>query len=145
MKALSIRQPWASLIIDGVKDIENRTWRTKERGRILVHASKTYDYFALAWITGNQRRRNLVRGRWPTVEPQGALIGTVEVVECLSAAFYVGADISAPPVTPWWTGPYGYVLAHPIKFEKPIPCRGQLGFWTPPKDVWPPEVEDGDR
>jgi len=40
MKALSIRQPWAWLIIHGGKDIENRTWLTKYRGRILVHASQ---------------------------------------------------------------------------------------------------------
>ena len=40
MKALSIRQPWAWLIVNGFKDIENRTWPTKFRGRVLVHASK---------------------------------------------------------------------------------------------------------
>lgn len=38
MKTISIKQPWASLIVEGVKDIENRTWRTKFRGRVLVHA-----------------------------------------------------------------------------------------------------------
>ncbi|NBF09766.1 ASCH domain-containing protein [Pseudomonas sp. Fl4BN1] len=40
MKALSIRQPWAWLIIHGGKDVENRSWHTKYRGRFLVHASK---------------------------------------------------------------------------------------------------------
>jgi hypothetical protein len=40
MKALSIRQPWAWLIVKGYKDIENRTWATKLRGRVFVHASK---------------------------------------------------------------------------------------------------------
>lgn len=39
MKALSIKQPWASLIAQGIKDIENRTWKTKFRGRIFIHAS----------------------------------------------------------------------------------------------------------
>jgi hypothetical protein len=39
MKALSIRQPWAWLIVNGYKDIENRTWTTRMRGEILVHAS----------------------------------------------------------------------------------------------------------
>ncbi|RZJ91586.1 MAG: ASCH domain-containing protein, partial [Chryseobacterium sp.] len=39
MKSLSIKQPWASLIASGIKDIENRTWATKYRGRIYIHAS----------------------------------------------------------------------------------------------------------
>ena len=43
MKALTIKQPWAYLIIHGGKDIENRTWRTKYRGRILIHAAKADD------------------------------------------------------------------------------------------------------
>ena len=38
MKAISIKQPWASLIAYGIKDIENRTWRTNYRGRVLIHA-----------------------------------------------------------------------------------------------------------
>ncbi|HDU8694716.1 TPA: ASCH domain-containing protein, partial [Morganella morganii subsp. morganii] len=40
MKAISIRQPWAWLIVNGHKDIENRSWRTKYRGQVLVHASQ---------------------------------------------------------------------------------------------------------
>ena len=39
MKALSIKQPWASLIAHGIKDIENRNWKTHFRGRIYIHAS----------------------------------------------------------------------------------------------------------
>lgn len=42
MKALSIKQPWASLIAHGIKDIENRTWATKYRGKVLIHASGTW-------------------------------------------------------------------------------------------------------
>ena len=43
MKAISIRQPWAWLIVHGYKDVENRTWATKHRGPILIHAGKTLD------------------------------------------------------------------------------------------------------
>ena len=41
MKAITIKQPWASLIVAGIKDIENRTWKTSFRGRVLIHAAKT--------------------------------------------------------------------------------------------------------
>ena len=47
MKALSIRQPWAWLIVAGYKDVENRTWATDFRGRIYVHAGQRYDNQAL--------------------------------------------------------------------------------------------------
>ena len=40
MKAITIKQPWASLIAAGLKDIENRTWKTNFRGRVLIHAAK---------------------------------------------------------------------------------------------------------
>jgi len=43
MKAILIRQPWAWLIVHGYKDVENRTWSTKYRGPILIHAGKTLD------------------------------------------------------------------------------------------------------
>lgn len=41
MKTLSVRQPWASLLVSGLKDIENRTWAPNYKGRILIHASST--------------------------------------------------------------------------------------------------------
>ena len=43
MKAISVKQPWASLIISGIKDIENRKWKTNYRGRVLIHASNSTD------------------------------------------------------------------------------------------------------
>ena len=43
MKALTIKQPWASLIIYGDKDVENRSWPTSYRGPLLIHAGKGYD------------------------------------------------------------------------------------------------------
>lgn len=43
MKAITIKQPWASLIVVGIKDVENRTWKTNFRGRVLIHASAKAD------------------------------------------------------------------------------------------------------
>lgn len=42
MKAITIKQPWASLIVHGIKDIENRTWLTHFRGRVLIHAAGSH-------------------------------------------------------------------------------------------------------
>ena len=50
MRALSIRQPWAYLIAIGAKDVENRSWLTRFRGRIYIHASKRFDNYAPVWL-----------------------------------------------------------------------------------------------
>jgi hypothetical protein len=53
MKALSIRQPWAFLIVNGFKPLENRTWKTQTRGEILIHASKSFDKAGYTWVRDN--------------------------------------------------------------------------------------------
>lgn len=128
MKALSIIQPWAELIVLGHKDIENRTWPTKVRGWVAVHASKSYS--RAEWEFAQSALddvREFVRWRidLPSIEKAdvafGAIIGTVEIVDCVTAS-----------ESPWFFGKYGFVLRNPVKFDKPIPCRGALGFWEFP-------------
>ena len=115
MRALSIRQPWAWLVVNGYKDIENRTWTSPFRGRIYVHAGRRMiadDYPA-------QRDYILRSG---IVIPEslalGAIVGEVTITGCV--------DLSD---SPWFCGPHGFTLAEPLVYETPIPCRGQLGFF----------------
>lgn len=120
MKALSIRQPWAWLILHGGKDIENRTWNTKFRGRVLIHASKgmtrdEYDDadFALSSINPTLRLP-------PFAELQrGGIVGSVEITDCVSQSN-----------SPWFAGNFGFVLKNPIVMPF-IPCMGSLSFFTP--------------
>jgi hypothetical protein len=77
MKILSIRQPWASLIISGIKDVENRTWRTNYRGPVLVHASLRADDIPSV---------DLVRyyGAFPpSDQARGGIVGVVDIVDCV--------------------------------------------------------------
>jgi hypothetical protein len=76
-KILAIKQPWASLIVHGLKDVENRTWRTDYRGTLIVHASKRGDDVTAAEIA----RRYGVRP--PSLLPEGGIIGIVEIVDCV--------------------------------------------------------------
>jgi hypothetical protein len=55
MKAISIRQPWAWLIVNGMKDIENRTWKTNYRGQLFIHASSKFDNRPLPEIEDQYR------------------------------------------------------------------------------------------
>lgn len=109
MKALSIRQPWCHHILYDGKDVENRTWPTKFRGWVLIHASKGYDA-----VDREDIRENGM--------PLGGICGVMRIVDCVS-------DMQSR----WFNGPYGFVIrdAQPVKF---IPCRGALGFFTPDID-----------
>ena len=116
MKALSIRQPWAWLIVNGHKDIENRQWRTHYRGKILVHAAKgmTREEHGVA-----SRMASELGVEIPDYEDleRGGIVGEVEIVDC------VDVDPS-----PWFIGTWGFLLKEP----KPLPfapCKGRLGFF----------------
>lgn len=132
VKALSIRQPWASLIVLGIKDIENRTWATRQRGTILVHASKGMTRmehedaieFAIASIKADPRNAGSTKIRtlrelgfaYEDLQ-RGGIIGTVDIVDCVSTS-----------ASPWFVGDYGFVLTNP----KPMPftpLKGTLGFF----------------
>lgn len=118
MKALSIRQPWAWLIFNKGKDIENRTWKTNFRGRVLVHAAK-----GITHAEHEEVARKLAfftpKSRIPEINDleRGGIIGSIEIVDCVEKS-----DSS------WFTGPYGFVLANPEPMPF-IPLRGMLGFF----------------
>jgi hypothetical protein len=117
--ALSIQQPWAWLVVNGHKDVENRSWPTRFRGEVLIHAGKKFDPDVMA--TGDWP--------WPDIKQPddfnyGGIVGTATVVGCVTASR-----------SPWFVGPFGFLIrnAKPLPF---LPCRGRLGFFLP--DFSPP-------
>lgn len=138
MKTITIKQPWASLIVEGIKDIENRTWNTKFRGRVLVHSSaKDVPVFSTK-LTNEQfdiYSQNLIDGVVLNMQ-QSVIIGSVEIVDCVINHSSIWADKSDPELwdengNPIYDKPiYNWVLVNPIKFEKPIlNVKGKLSFW----------------
>lgn len=122
VKAISIRQPWAALIIYGGKDIENRSRRTNFRGSVALHASMTIEgdivfdlENALHPCTGRLFRSDAVERRRHLVT--GGIVGVADVIDCVDHY-----------PSEWFFGPYGYVLANarPVDF---IPCPGALGLF----------------
>src|SRR5829696_2964527 len=84
MKALSIKQPWAELIITGAKDVENRSQRTSFRGRFAVHVSlKRASYEDLGLEAIPRDLRDPVKRAWEQNSSAGRVIGTVELVDCI--------------------------------------------------------------
>lgn len=72
MKALSVKQPWALLILSGGKTVEIRSWRTDYRGELAICASRAPDD---VWLKENKEAK-------PTLMPAGAVLGVVNLIDC---------------------------------------------------------------
>ncbi len=123
MYALSIKQPWAWLICAGYKDVENRDWATKVRGRVYIHTGKSWDANAMDYIRKRVKPEIAAKVCKPQLLPLGSIIGEVDIVNCLE--YWSGTKNKSP----WFVGRYGFFLANPVLYEKPIPYKGQLGFF----------------
>ena len=114
--ALSVRQPWANLIVLGLKDMEIRTWATKYRGRLLIHAGTTFDRVAM-W-------------RFPMeTVPRGAIIGSVKLAEILRFTRKTWKEEGDRHLDtgqfPLETA-YAWILEDQRPFSEPIPYKGAL-------------------
>lgn len=151
MKTLSVRQPWAELIVQGRKTLELRTWTIRYRGPLAIHASQTVERAACQ-----------AHGLDPDQVTTGAVIGVVDLVaiEELDAVSYAArqgehlADESFPTAVGAGLAPalgqpqghtptlYGWRLAHPRALTEPVPMRGRMGVFEAP--VTEPERRAGE-
>jgi hypothetical protein len=122
MKAITIKQPWAWLICSGVKDIENRSWPTKYRGRVLIHASAKPAGLLGNLLTNEQRDIVSLDTQINGFEESSGnsrIIGSVKIVDCVQNHPSIWAEKQG----------YNWVLASPYLFPEPIPAKGKLSFW----------------
>lgn len=130
MKAITIKQPWASLIVHGIKDIENRTWSCPKKylgQRVLIHSSGkplNYDNFYDSILTNEQLLALPENKEWKDFSfCTGPIIGSVEIIDCVQNHPSIWAE----------KGVYNWVLANPILYENPIEdVKGKLSFWDYP-------------
>ncbi len=124
-KALSVRQPWAWLIVHGHKDIENRTWPTRFRGRVLIHASKGMtraeyeDAADFAYFHGGVQQMTTFEEM-----ERGGIVGVATITDCTDNS---GSRWHMPDCLG-----FKLVDAKPLPF---VPCKGALGFFDVPADV----------
>jgi len=111
--ALSIRQPWAHHILFDGKTVENRSWITRFRGPFLIHASATFD--------GTAEEKRAFMAAHPH-SLQGGIVGMVTLTDLVTSLD-----------SPWFYGPYGFVLIDPKPLDF-MPCKGKLGFFAPEID-----------
>ncbi|GAA1887657.1 hypothetical protein GCM10009837_06760 [Streptomyces durmitorensis] len=116
MKALTVKQPWADAIAHGAKRTENRTWTTRYRGPLLIHAAVSEDRHAI--LPAGQ---NTARADWP--DYRAAIIATAELADI---HFADGC------CTPWGEPDvYHWQLAGVYALPEPVLTKGRLQLWTP--------------
>jgi ASCH domain len=127
--ALSVRQPWAGLLVAGRKTVEVRRWATARRGRVLIHAARLADPRPEAWARVSDELRPLTR-------LAGGIIGEGELTGCLAYRDAAGfeADVRRHLNEPHWFQPpvlYGFTFhgLRPITF-RPLP--GNVRFFSVP-------------
>ena len=125
---ISIQQPWAWLILNHGKDIENRSeWSYKHRGRVLIHAGLVVDkdisqFPAQNGLSSFRNVRELIEYLGiaiPDDLPTGAIVGEVTIT-----------GVVTDSDSPWFEGQgVGITLEDPLAYDTPIPYRGELGIF----------------
>lgn len=147
MRALSFTQPWATLIIAGIKLWETRTWPAPWLGeRFLVHASKGWskdDREFAAYLAASGILKPEHFGGGPTAKledmPRGMILGSIRVTGCqqnLNGIRGLELELGDFSSGRWFwklTDLYGRPTA--VKLSKPIPAKGSLQFWHPAKSL----------
>lgn len=115
-KAITIHQPWASLIAHGIKDVENRTWTTRYRGPLIIHAGRSLD--SIKSLDLATRFRFGAISDDPKDWPRGGVVARCKLVDIVRDS---PSSWAAP-------GSYHWLLAdvEPVEFR---PCRGFQGLW----------------
>lgn len=143
MKALTVYQPWASLIVAGIKRIETRPMRTGQRDTLAIHAAKASPLQTMAGMPYIDRERVLAivdnELLVPAEDlPRGCLLGTVTVIDCLPAeivgkVYNVGR--AEHQLGDYTEGRYAWVLRDPRQLGWVIPCRGYQGLWNTSREL----------
>lgn len=161
MKALTIHQPYAALIVTPShelphgaipKRVENRTWPTKIRGEILIHAGRSLEWFD--WIDWPRpesltRPNGICHADFPGLT-FGALVGVAKLVDCVP--FDAPEEIAAAKASRPWLGrhahargPFCWILDDVRRFREPIPYKGAQGFYDVPGNLVAAAIRDAER
>lgn len=133
MKAITIHQPYASFVIAGTKHYETRSRNTRIRGKVAIHAGAKEPYQVLKNLPPDMRKKviDLQRELDLLEPPLGAIIGTVEIVDCVQVeALWDQLTSEEISIGDYSAGRFAYVLQNPVMFVDPIPARGAQGWWT---------------
>jgi hypothetical protein len=147
VRALSLSRPWDQLVLAGVKDVENRTWGTRLRGPLIIHAAKSWDPNCVLLLRDLARDGVLTPDDFAAIDgcdlseraPTG-FRGVVTVTDCHEWGTLACVDLRTEaytePCSPWaFDGQHHWVVTDPRLFPEVIAGRGFPGLFTPPDEV----------
>ena len=141
MKALSLWQPWASLIAYGLKRVETRDWTKAHRGATAIHAAKVWGPTQReAWQEfGDDWARELMDASMPTDPPLGCVVAVVDVrdVRLMTPAWIAEQTDMERAFGLWLPGRYGFVLDNVHRVDPPVPWKGGQGYFNVPLGAAP--------
>jgi hypothetical protein len=142
MNALTLWQPWASLMMGGFKTIETRPWATSHRGWLAIHAAKQEPKHVKARFAGSspEYRREISRLFWECLHtmgyhqfhelPRGAILGVVYVTNTLpTKKLRQSVDQYNRAFGDWTDGRFAWIISHGLRFLDPVPARGRQRLW----------------
>lgn len=123
MKALTIKEPWATLIIEGYKEYEFRSWKTNYRGKILIHAGKSLE------------KNQVKKFKEYNLEYScGEIIGEADLVDCIKVTDEFDNELKKKNSLVYGNSGhvqnYGWKLENIKKYDKKIKVNGKLGLWN---------------
>lgn len=122
MKCLTIKEPWASLIINGYKKYEFRTWKTSYRGKILIHAGKTFD-----------KNYKEIFSSYNLDYGNGEIIGEATIIDCVKVTKELTKKLKQEDSLVYandQTDKYAFFLSNIKKYDKRTSCNGSLSLWN---------------
>lgn len=131
IRALTIRQPWAACVASGQKLTENRTWPTKYRGLLAIHAAQSVDTGALQISASREHIWRALAVDPALALRRSAVIAVAQLVDC-------HLEDHQGCCAPWGeTGPkiWHWQLADVRALPRPVSCKGRLSLWHLPADV----------
>lgn len=139
MKAISLTQPWATLVITGEKRIETRSWSTQYSGIVAIHAAKAFPRWAKDLVRGDDAfAASLGAFGYRHAErlPTGAILGTAVIRGCRFTED-VRAQLAGKELKfgDYADDRFAWFLTDAVSFDVAIPCKGALGLWTVPPEV----------
>jgi hypothetical protein len=144
MKALSIRQPWATLLCLGIKRYETRTWKTDYRGPIALHAGTVFDVAARNLCLTAPLADSLRKAGYhnPRSLPRGQIIGTAILADCIPTEKLRSLSAKQRRLGDFSRGRWAWRFTDIKRLKRSLPAKGQLSLFdldldALPEKAWP--------
>lgn len=146
MKAITLHQPWASLIAQGYKQYETRSWTTNYRGLLLIHAGKRpmddtgellCHVIKRSAVGGKLFMSDTLTGYRKEDYPLGCIVAVCQLADCIRMDWeFISQQTGVERVVGWWeTGRFAWELKDIKALPTPIPAIGKQGLWIPSSEL----------